>query len=403
MKKQIFYLFIWLVFPIQAQWTLQDSGTTENLNDVYCISADTVVVVGDNGTILRTTNGGSDWLPVSNPATGNLHQVQFIDTQTGYAAGDSGVILKTTDAGVSWQNLNTNTTENLLALSVLSSDILFVGGNNGLIMKTMDGGITWNILNTGLLLEDVFDLQIMNNDVVYGIGADLSGSYYIKSINQGTDWESISISPYNSPTSLYFFDLQHGYIIGLPIFSVTNNAVDFADFPIPEPGGSYDIFAFSETDFWIVGMDYRQNNYGEGFIAKYNNDPNAGFYEVNYGGTKYNAIKFTSSIIGYVVGDNGAILKNETGLPEFATGINTRKKNIRYNVSPNPAKNIVKIKCDFNLTNLRYKIYNLQGLLIKDDSLESDQIDVSNLDTGIYLLEVFYKNMKYTNKLIIQK
>ncbi len=58
MKTKILYLFLWFVIPIQAQWTQQNSGTTENLNDVYCISADTVVVVGNNGIILRTTDGG---------------------------------------------------------------------------------------------------------------------------------------------------------------------------------------------------------------------------------------------------------------------------------------------------------------------------------------------------------
>ncbi len=111
MKKQIFYLFLWLAIPMQAQWIQQNSDTTENLNDVYCISADTVVVVGNNATILRTTNGGTDWLSISNPASVNLHQVEFAGTQTGYAIGDNGTLLKTTDSGVSWQTLTTNTTK----------------------------------------------------------------------------------------------------------------------------------------------------------------------------------------------------------------------------------------------------------------------------------------------------
>ena len=62
MKKLKTIFLILLTMPIYAQWVQQTSGTGENLNDVYCITADIVVAVGDNGTILKTIDGGTTWV-----------------------------------------------------------------------------------------------------------------------------------------------------------------------------------------------------------------------------------------------------------------------------------------------------------------------------------------------------
>jgi hypothetical protein len=53
--------------------------------------------------ILKTTNGGSNWVKQT-PITGNpLQGVYFpADAVTGYAVGDNGTILKTTDGGGSF-------------------------------------------------------------------------------------------------------------------------------------------------------------------------------------------------------------------------------------------------------------------------------------------------------------
>ena len=42
-----------------AQWFPQNSFTTNNLNSVYFTNANTGYAVGDTGTILKTTDGGS--------------------------------------------------------------------------------------------------------------------------------------------------------------------------------------------------------------------------------------------------------------------------------------------------------------------------------------------------------
>jgi photosystem II stability/assembly factor-like uncharacterized protein len=47
---------------------------------------------GPNGIILRTTNGGTDWIQVTSPTTNELIGVFFSDTSTGTAVGKEGTI-----------------------------------------------------------------------------------------------------------------------------------------------------------------------------------------------------------------------------------------------------------------------------------------------------------------------
>jgi photosystem II stability/assembly factor-like uncharacterized protein len=400
MKKRILYLFLWLGISTQAQWTQQNSGTTENLNDVYCISADTVVVVGDNTTILRTTNGGTDWLPVSNPATGNLHKVQFADTQTGYAVGDNGILLKTIDAGVSWQSLTTNTTENLLALSVVDANTLFVGGTNGLIMKSVDSGGSWVIQNSNNT-DDIIDIQIINS-TGFALSDINSNDYYLfyKTNDLGINWTTQN-SNILFEKAIFFTDELHGTIVGQGVLKTIDGGTSFSSFPVPDPGCSNDVYMFSETKLWLAGWDCRMGNSTTGgFIAKYNGDLNSHYYDIYYGSDFYNAIHFANRTNGYVVGDNGVILKNPTG------SMNINKINNQFfSINPNPAQYFIAV--NFNNEKIQithYKIISTQGqLILEDNLLPNKQIDVSSIPSGIYLLKLTTNNSSYIQKLIIQK
>jgi hypothetical protein len=55
--------------------------------------------VGANGTILRTTDGGSTWKEQSSGTSELLKGVCFTDAHTGIIVGDHGIILRTTDGG----------------------------------------------------------------------------------------------------------------------------------------------------------------------------------------------------------------------------------------------------------------------------------------------------------------
>jgi photosystem II stability/assembly factor-like uncharacterized protein len=58
--------------------------------------------VGTNGTILKTTNGGTHWTLQTSGTTTELRSVDFADNSTGWAVGEVGTILRTTNSGTNW-------------------------------------------------------------------------------------------------------------------------------------------------------------------------------------------------------------------------------------------------------------------------------------------------------------
>src|SRR5436305_997757 len=76
--------------------------TSAGLTAAALINASTATVVGNGGTILRTTDGGATWKAQSSGTTQTLLGVSFTDANTGIAVGGGGTILRTTDGGATW-------------------------------------------------------------------------------------------------------------------------------------------------------------------------------------------------------------------------------------------------------------------------------------------------------------
>lgn len=106
-------MFLFNYQLLYSQWYQQSSGTTNRLLDVYFYDANDGAAVGDLGTILTTTNGGTNWIPQQSGITNNLFGVYFSNVDFGIAIGISGIILKTTNGGISWNQQQSGTTNDL--------------------------------------------------------------------------------------------------------------------------------------------------------------------------------------------------------------------------------------------------------------------------------------------------
>src|SRR5205807_5764390 len=87
----------------QARWVWQNPLPQGNtLYGVSFTDANTGTATGDNGTIIRSTDGGNSWAIQSSGTTSTLYGVSFTDLNNGTGVGASGTILRTTDGGNSW-------------------------------------------------------------------------------------------------------------------------------------------------------------------------------------------------------------------------------------------------------------------------------------------------------------
>ncbi len=135
-----------------ATWTPQSGGTTNNLLGVACPNADTGTAVGEFGTILRTNDGGNTWSAQSSGfPNGSLVAVSFVDARTGTAVGYYNlpifpIILRTTNGGETWMPQSGAFSGVLLGVSFVDANVGTTVGNVDTgqnVLRTTDGGATW--------------------------------------------------------------------------------------------------------------------------------------------------------------------------------------------------------------------------------------------------------------------
>lgn len=303
--KQILVLSTLLLLPIHlfSQWTAQTSGTTNNLFDVFFTDNNVGYAVGENGTILNTTDGGVNWTGMNSGVTGYLHGITFTNATTGFAVGENGVILKTTNAGASWTLMTSGTTTNLLDVSFADNNTGYVVGWTGEVLKTTDGGTTWvsanNGINTTVNLTGVF---FTSANVGYITG--LSGFLY-ETTDGGANWnfQSNSVGGLNL-FETYFVNTNVGFAVGEN--SALLKTVDAGTNWTSVTGGGIVLKGVYFTD---VNKGYAVGNYqGTGIIRETSNG-GANWNITMSGGSNQNNVHFPSASTGYAVGNNGEIRK----------------------------------------------------------------------------------------------
>jgi len=95
-------------------WNVLPTGSTDQFRGLAAVSANVAWVSGESGTVLRTTNGGTNWRDVSPPAAAGL-ALRDIEAWDGQHAvtlsigpGKSSGIFSTSDGGVTWTRTFTN-------------------------------------------------------------------------------------------------------------------------------------------------------------------------------------------------------------------------------------------------------------------------------------------------------
>lgn len=192
----------------QGYWFQQytPNGTPE-LNDIQFITKDKGWCVGNSGTILRTTNGGTNWIGQNSTTYANLYGVCFVNDQIGYACGSGGIIVKSTNGGSTWFKPIPNIDPSLKLNDIFFQDqnIGWVVGQNSAVHRTLDGGINWTA-QTPAGSSDFFAIKKMpltSGGTLYVCGEN--GKVF-KTNTDGPPWTDISI-PVNPSKTNKLFDI----------------------------------------------------------------------------------------------------------------------------------------------------------------------------------------------------
>lgn len=224
--KNILILLSLLFLSFQSansQWTMQSSGTTNNIKDIEFINRNTGWACAD-GTILKTTNGGMNWVIQPQPSNSLIQGIHPVDSMVVYAAGWFNTILKTTNGGENWTSLRNGTPPDQPSFD----GVFFINKDTGWIcgdvvmFKTTDGGITYDSMRIEGVLFDIF---FKNKNE--GLTCGQFGSFY-KTIDGGLSWDKIQVLTGSTQYSFYrmTFVGDIGWLVGGggggPIYKTTD-------------------------------------------------------------------------------------------------------------------------------------------------------------------------------------
>ena len=153
-----------------------------------------LVVVGDRGHILVSTDGGTSWNQARVPTRALLTAVHLHDERIGWAVGHDAVILRTDDGGATWRMQHHAPEEERPLLDVWFRDGRsgFATGAYGYFLATGDGGETWT---SRAISEDDFHLNALvpAGDGRLFLAAEAGIAY--RSDDGGATWRELP-SPY---------------------------------------------------------------------------------------------------------------------------------------------------------------------------------------------------------------
>lgn len=127
--------------------------STVALRAVAMPSASQVVGVGDAGTTVSSSDGGTSYQPVGDLLIGRFTALTAVSAKLAFASGEGGALARTTDGGESWQQRDAATSDAITDLSFLNDRVGFVLDRAGQLLRTDNAGESYELLDTGTSLR----------------------------------------------------------------------------------------------------------------------------------------------------------------------------------------------------------------------------------------------------------
>ncbi|MGH9751772.1 MAG: WD40/YVTN/BNR-like repeat-containing protein, partial [Blastocatellia bacterium] len=213
----------------QPEWSAQSSGGLAKLSGVFFVDRDRGWVVGSNGTLLATEDGGTKWLRQTLPERqrpGALNDVWFFNPDSGLLLGEYGLfnrkgdidrsekvfLLMSKDRGANWESgkLRRPPDSILLRMSFANDQVGWAVGETGTIQRTIDGGRAWTLQETPTS-KLLYDVAAIDADQALAVGA---GGTILRTVDGGRNWEEQSSEGAQTLRAVHFVDSKRGWAVG---------------------------------------------------------------------------------------------------------------------------------------------------------------------------------------------
>ncbi len=238
-----------IVLHVSDDFTTWEEQTVPSqvglMRDIHFVDHQTGWVCADFGYIIKTANGGQDWIQQPTDTFVSLEGLYFLDDRTGWAVGGwyesaadaaaasltrgkgyFGTVLKTTD-GETWEVMLTGQPYHLFEVHFLDELTGFAVGElastiSPVLIRTDDGGETWEEVhlpahpNGGYGL---YTIQFIDDRTGFATGAGMGSAWAFAAIlatfDGGETWHVDPYSPGHLPVDASFVPgVGDGWMVG---------------------------------------------------------------------------------------------------------------------------------------------------------------------------------------------
>lgn len=122
-----------------AHWTSRSIAADDrHHNAIAALGDGTLLIAGETGTLLRSTDTGKTWQAITSPYAGSWFGILPVGKSGAVIFGLRGKLYRTDDAGAYWTALNTRTAAALMGGRVLSNGTVMVVGHDGVVLVSTD-------------------------------------------------------------------------------------------------------------------------------------------------------------------------------------------------------------------------------------------------------------------------
>ena len=200
-------------------WSLQNAPfCMGDFMDVFFINPDTGWIVGTYKIVLKTTDGGKNWIKIQNSIGEGkcFFRVDFWDELHGCAVGNvwtgssEGFVMITDDGGLSWTETTPANSDWLTDVEYYNSMCIWTCGYDGNLFRSLDGGNTWYEEYYGSESFDAIHFFTDSNGIL------IAGNSALLSFDAGDNWDSLVYitQGFSSFHAFMSWDVDKGIAVG---------------------------------------------------------------------------------------------------------------------------------------------------------------------------------------------
>lgn len=414
--KKLLYLFLMIfTVSVNAQWTEQTSGVTTSLSSVSGVTDNIAWACGDAGRVIRTNNGGMNWINATGtgiPGTLALYNIFAQDSTTALVTGSStsAFVYRTTNGGLTWVQVFTQTGGfmNAIWMTSATSGVMTgdpVGGRWS-FWRTVDGGVTWD--STGMYIPQAAAEAGWNNALYVSgtniwFGTNNSRIYYSPLAGLTGTWQ-VQTTPQLNSYAVWFNTVTSGISGGTQLMQTNNAGTNWTSLTSL---GTANISGITGAglNYWVTRQAtaiYRTTDNGATFTTDYT-APAGSFLHIQkarvgnrmWGVRNNGGIAKSDGIVG--ITSNGTSIPDAYGLSQNYPNPFNPVTNFTFSIPVNSAVTL--------------KVYDITGRLLetllegemKSAGFYTVSFNASKYSSGVYFYTLTSDNFTSTKKMILTK